>query len=39
MFTFNLSAGAVFCIGIVVGIIIGVAGIVVAAVIVNNRKK
>lgn len=39
MFTFNLSAGAVFCLGIATGIILGVVGIIVTAAIAVKKKK
>lgn len=38
MFTFTMSAGAVFCIGILTGIILSATALVVAAII-SGRKK
>lgn len=39
MFTFNISAGAMFGIGIVVGIIVGVVSLAVVAILVSNKNN
>ena len=39
MVTLNLSAGAMFSLGLCVGIILGIAGLVVVAVVASKKNK